>query len=205
MIRTGFALGMLLATAGIALADIPPPPPPKGFKYISVENELVVAKEVSGYVFVQQVQSFPPRDGGTTFTKLTVSTTKAIPIAASGRRTFVQLIAVPADAAKGYAKDEELFDALEKKKVKGAHALGFTGTATVPDSIKGEKVKWTTTVTAIGETGIEKKVEGEGYGQEPKAKRPQAQAGSVVAGVLAALALALGGAWFVGRTRRKGA
>lgn len=202
MLRSAFALGLMLASAGVALADIPPPPPPKGYKYIAVENELVVAKDVSGYVFVQQVTNYRPR-AENTFTKIEVKDGKALAVPPGGRRVYVQLFAVPADVAKGYAKDEELFEALEKKRAKGAHSFGFTGTATVPDSIKGEKVKWTTTITAIGEKGIEKKVEGEGYGMEPKGKRPQAQAGPVVAGVLAALALALGGAWLVGRTRRK--
>jgi hypothetical protein len=202
MFRSAFALGLVLASAGVALADIPPPPPPKGYKYISVDNELVVAKEVSGFVFVQQVTNYRPAPQHT-FTKIEVKDGKPVAVPEGGRRVYVQLYAVPADVAKGYAKDEELFEALEKKKAKGAHALAFTGTATVSDSIKGEKVKWTTTVTAIGEKGIEKKIEGEGYGQEPKGKRPQAQAAPVVAGVLAALALALGGAWLVGRNRRK--
>lgn len=202
MLRSAFALGLVLATAGVALADIPPPPPPKGFKYISVENELVVAKDVTGYVFVEIVSNFRPAVE-TTGTKLAPKDGKPLALSAGGRRSSVRVYAVPADAAKGYAKDEELFAALEKNKVKGAHAIGFTGTATVPDSIKGETVKWTTTVTAIGAKGVQKKVEGEGYGQEPKGKRPQAQAAPVVAGVLAALALALGGAWLVGRTRRK--
>ena len=35
MLRSAFALGLVLATAGVALADIAPPPPPKGFKYIA--------------------------------------------------------------------------------------------------------------------------------------------------------------------------
>jgi len=202
MFRSAFALGLVLATAGVALADIPPPPPPKGYKYISVENELVVAKDVTGYVFVEIVSNFLPA-AETTGTKLVPKDGKPLALSAVGRRSFVRVYAVPADAAKGYAKDEELFAALEKNKVKGAHAIAFTGTATVPDSIKGETVKWTTTVTAVGAKGVQKKVEGEGYGKEPKGKRPQAQGGVVVAGVLAALALALGGAWLVGRTRRK--
>lgn len=202
MFRSAFALGLVLASAGVALADVPPPPPPKGFKYISVVNELVVAKGVSGYVFVQQVTTYRPAPVNS-YSKIEPKEGKALAIPPGGRRVYVQVYAVPADAAKEFKAEQDLFDALEKKKVKGAHSFEFTGTATVPDSIKGETVKWTTTVTAIGEKGVEKKVEGEGYGQEPKGKRPQAQAGPVVAGALAALALALGGAWLVGRTRRK--
>lgn len=204
MVRTGFALGLLLATAGVALADVAPPPPPKGYKYISVTNELIVAKDVTGYVFVQQVTNYRPAPQNS-YSKIEPKDGKPVAVAAGGRRVYVQLIAVPADAANAFEKDADLFDALEKKKVKGVHSFGFTGTATVPDTIKGESVKWTTTVTAIGAKGIEKKVAGDGYGMEPKGTRPQAQGGPLVAGVLAALALALGGAWFVGRTRRKGA
>jgi hypothetical protein len=202
MTRSVLALGLLLATAGVALADIAPPPPPKGFQYISVTNQLVISKEVSGYTFVQHVTNYRPAPQHT-FSKLEVKGDKGLAIPPGGRRVAVALIAVPTEVAKEFKTDQDLFDALEQRKVKGAHALTFTGTATVPDSIKGESVKWTTTVTAIDEKGIQSKVEGEGYGQGPKEKRPQASAGPVAAGVLAALALALGGAWFVGRARRK--
>ena len=139
MLRSAFALGLVLATAGVALADIPPPPPPKGYKYISVENELVVAKDVTGYVFVEIVSNFLPA-AETTGTKLVPKDGKPLALSAGGRRSFVRVYAVPADAAKGYAKDEELFAALEKNKVEGAHAIAFTGTATVPDSIKGARI-----------------------------------------------------------------
>ena len=53
--RRLLALLVVGAIAGAAVADVPPPPPPKGKKYVSVSSEVVLAKDVTGYVFVQQV------------------------------------------------------------------------------------------------------------------------------------------------------
>lgn len=198
------ALVAALLVASAATADVPPPPPPKGKKYVSVSNEVVLAKDVTGYVFVQQVGTGP---GAPKFTheKLDLTPGKARAVPAGGRYTYYTLFAVPQDVAKGFKTDAELFDALKENKVKGALHLGFGGTATVPDTVKGDSVKWTTTITAIDpKTGIKTKVEGEGY-EEPKAPgaRPPAPAGVFVAGGAAAVALLLGGLWLAGRGRRK--
>lgn len=213
----------LAAFAGVAVADIPPPPPPKGKKYVAVSNEVAVAKDVSGYVFVKQVNTFP---GGRkpAYSKVDLKSDKATAIPEPARRTYVVLFAVPQDAAKEFKSDEELFDALGAKKIKGVSSIGFSSTATVSDTIKADTVKWTTTITAIDDKGIKKKVEGEGY-EEPK-KAPtttkdgpddedeapsdapvttvQAPRGGVwMAGLAAFAALTLGGFWLAGRTRRK--
>jgi hypothetical protein len=210
----------LAALASVAVADLPPPPPPKGKKYVSVNNEVLLGKDVSGYVFVKQVNTIP---GGRkpAYTKLELSAEKATSIPEPARRTYVNLFAVPKDTAKEFKSDEELFDALGAKKVKGAVSIGFTSSATVSDKVKGDAVKWTTTITAIDEKGIKKKVEGDGF-EEPKAPKnpkdgpededdspsdaPAAAAprgGVWVAGLAAALALTLGGFWLAGRSRRK--
>ena len=205
--------------AGTAVADIPPPPPPKGKKYVSVNNEVVLGKDVAGYVFVQQVSAGP---GAPKFTyekiELTAGKAKAMP--AGGRRTYVSLFAVPHEAAKEFKADADLFDALGANKVKGAHRVGFASTATVADTVKGESVKRTVTITAIDAKGIKTTVEGEGA--EKPADRPgknenpseeddpdaptthAPRGGTWVAGVAAALAVTLGGFWLAGRTRRKG-
>src|SRR6266540_5469228 len=135
----------LAAFAGVAVADIPPPPPPKGKKYVSVSNEVVLGTDVNGYVFVKQVNTFP---GGRkpTYAKLELKADKPTAIPEPARRTFVNLFAVPQDAAKEFKSDEELFDALGAKKVKGVTSLGFSSTATVSDKVKGDSVKWTTTI-----------------------------------------------------------
>lgn len=208
-----------------ALADIPPPPPPKGKKYVSVSAEVVLAKGVTGYTFVQQVGTGPGRPMFT-HEKLELTAGKAKAMPAGGRRTYVSLYAVPQDVAKEFKTDAELFEALGANKAKGAFRLGFPGTATVSDTIKGDSVKWTYTITAIdAKTGIKTKVEGEGY-EEPKggakkdgAKKdspedesedeedaPTATAprgGTWIAGLAAFAALTLGGLWIAGRGRRK--
>lgn len=199
---TALVVGLLVA--GAALADVPPPPPPKGKKYVDVSNEVVLGKDVTGYVFVQQVSTGPGRPTHT-HSKLELTAGKAVAMPAAPRRTSVSLFAVPQDAAKEFKADADLFDALAANKVKGAHRLGFPGTATVSDTVKDKAVKWTHTITAIDEGGIKKKIEGEGYElpTEKKDKPPLAQAGSWAAGGAASLALVLGGLWVVGRNRRK--
>lgn len=206
--------------AGVAVADIPPPPPPKGKKYVSVNNEVVLAKDVSGYVFVKQVTSIPARPKPT-YSKLELTADKATAIPEPARRTYVTLFAVPADAAREFKTDDELFDALGAKKVKGVHGISFNSSATVSDKVKGDSVKWTTTVTAIDDKGIKTKVEGEGY--EPPADKPKPGGGKPpeeeeeapvasahtprggvwVAGLATFAALTLGGFWLAGRARRK--
>jgi hypothetical protein len=205
----------LAVLAAPVVADIPPPPPPKGKKYVSVSNEVVLGKDVSGYVFVQQVTTVPGRD--TKFSKLELTPGKAVAPAAGGRRTFVTLFAVPADAVKEFKSDEELFTALGANKVKGAVHIGLPSTATVPDTVKGDSVKWTHTITAISDKGVQTKVEGDGYEapKAPKGDRPPGEeeeapgavqtprGGTWVAGLAGALAVMLGGLWAVGRARRK--
>ncbi len=197
------ALTVALLCANVAIADVPPPPPPKGKKYISVNSEVILGKDVTGYVFVTQVSTFPAR--GATHAKVEFPAGKAVAMPAGGRRTFVELIAVPQDAAKEFKTDAELFTALGTNKVKGTQRLGFGGTATVADTIKGASVKWTHTITAIDAKGIKAKVEGEGY-EVPvpkKGKEPLALGGLWMAGGAAALAVMFGGLWVVGRKRRK--
>jgi hypothetical protein len=207
--------------AGAAVADIPPPPPPKGKKYVSVSNEVVLGKDVSGYVFVQSRQGFiGPGMLVSNYEKLEPSATKPTAIAAGGRRISVRLFAVPQDAAKQFKTDAELFEALKANKVTGAHSIAFDDTATVSDKVKGDSVKWTCTITAIDKDGIKKTVEGEGY-EQPKDKpkkdggkndspededAPAATAprgGTWIAGVAAFAALTLGGLWVAGRGRRR--
>lgn len=200
------ALVAALLLASAAVADIPPPPPPKGQKYVSVNNEVVLGKDVTGYVFVQQVVTGP---GAPKFTseKLELAPGKAKAVAPGGRRTFTTLFAVPQDAAKEFKTDDELFDALKANKVKGAHRFSFISTATVSDQIKGDSVKWTVTINAIdAKTGFQTKTEGEGH-EEPKAvpkkESPTAQPGVFAAGLAATIGVLLGGLWLAGRVRRK--
>lgn len=218
------ALLTVAAFAGVAVADIPPPPPPKGKKYVSVSSEVVLAKDVTGYVFVKQSSNGPGRPVFS-YEKLDLTPGKAKAISAGGRRTFASLFAVPQDAAKEFATDADLFAAIGADKVKGAHRLSFPGTATVADTVKGDSVKWTYTITAIDpKGGIKSKGEGEGY-EPPPEKKPRPadkpgkndspedatevptatapRGGTWVAGIAGFAAITLGGLWLAGRARRK--
>ncbi|MFM8273367.1 MAG: hypothetical protein ACKODX_13720 [Gemmata sp.] len=197
-------LALALAVGGAARADVPPPPPPKGYKYVTVSSEAALAKDVTGYTFVTQVTEFRPAPAKPKYAKVALTGDKAVAMPAAGRRTFVALIAVPQDAAREFKSDDDLFAALEAKKVKGAQAFGFPSTATVADSVKGDPVKWTYTITGVDEKGIRTRVEGEGADKqlEKKGKGP-APVSAWMAGGALALALTLGGLWLAGRARRK--
>ena len=191
--------------AGVAVADVPPPPPPKGKKYVSVTSEVVLAKDVTGFVFVRQVGSGPGRPMFT-YSKVELSAEKAAVMSSGGRRSYATLFAVPQDVAKEFKTDAELFDAVGANKVKGAQRVGFTSVATVSDTVKGDSVTWKYTITGIDDKGIKTKVEGDGYeppADKPKKDKAPSPTGTVVAGVAAFVALLLGGFWLVGRTRRK--
>lgn len=200
-------LAAALLVARAATADIPPPPPPKGTKYVSVNNEVVLGKDVTGYVFVQRVGQGPGAPHFT-YNKVELAPGKAVAMPAAGRYTYVSLLAVPQDAAKEFKTDAELFDALKANKVKGVQSVGFAGTDTVPDAVKGQSVTVTHTITAIGAPGIKTKVEGEGLPPAGKpAEKDSPLTGSApgrwVAVVAASAAALLGGLWVVGRGRRK--
>jgi hypothetical protein len=222
---------LVAAVAGVAVADVPPPPPPKGKKYVSVASEVKLAKDVSGYIFVSESSNNPGRPMFS-YKKLDLSTDKAVPVSDGGRRAFASVVAVPVDAAKEFKTDADLFAAVEGNKIKGTHRLDLAGSATVPDTIKGESVKWTYTITAVDAKGVKATVEGDGY-VPPKAKKepkndkeeeegepgagndPEFQSVAndftnggtrpypLAAGVAAALALVFGGLWLAGRSRRK--
>jgi hypothetical protein len=196
--------------APVALADIPPPPPPKGKRYINVTNQVFVAKDVTGFVFVEEVTEFRPGPQPPTYKKLDLNAEKPVTPTAAARRISVALLAVPKAAADEFKSDKDLFEALKGQKVKGVARTHFTGTATVSDAIKGDTVKWTVTVTGVGAKGITTKTEGEGF--EVKKGVPDGEDGTEepvaaprnywIAGAGAALALMLGGLWLVGRARR---
>jgi hypothetical protein len=196
MVRSALALGLLALAADPVAADISVPPP-KGKKFVQVEHAVVLGKGATGYVFVRTTADLASKPESA---RLELKEGTAVPVQASSD-LVVHLYAVPENVAKEYKTDEELFAAVRKGTVKGTHYHQLPPRDVVPVSVKAATVKWTTTITAIDpKRGFVTKVIVE---NAPKEKRPQASAGPVAAGVLAALALALGGAWFVGRARRK--
>jgi hypothetical protein len=202
-------VAVLFAVAGLASAaraDIPPPPPPMGKKYVSVSNEVVLGKDVTGYVFVVQ-SSFGPGRPIITHCKLELPVGKAVEIYVGGKHGSA-LYAIPEAVAKEFKTDQELYGALELGKVPGVHSIGFSGTTTVSRSVLGKSVKWTTTITGIDANGIKTKVEGKGA--EPPNKPGKDSPTAVqtphgvpcVGSIAAFAALTLGGFWLAGRTRR---
>lgn len=202
-----FLAAILLAAvaASVASADIPPPPPPKGKKYVNVTSEAQLGKDVNvaGWVFVQQTVTGPGRPTFT-FSKVELSDKKAVAVVSGGRRNFATLFAVPEAAAKQFKTDKELFAAVEGGKVKGVQKVSFDGTATVSDTVKGETVTWTYTITGIDDKGMKTDVAGDGAEKKDEKKdKPLAFAepGYLVGGIAAALAVTFGGLWLVRRRK----
>lgn len=205
---TRFVAVLLAAAvlASAARADIPPPLPPLGKKYVSLENEVVLGKDVTGYVFVQS-HGHGPGAPRMMYYRVELPPGEPVQMPAAGRYTYTGLYAVPQEVAKEYKTEDELCKALEAGKVKGAHSIGFGGDTAVPITTLRKSVKWTHTITGIDDEGIKRTVEGEGH--EKPADRPEKQGrpsvlgGACVAGGAGALALLLGGLWLAGRARRK--
>src|SRR4051812_45601489 len=114
---------VLAAVAGVASAD-GLVPPPKGMKHVTVTCEVRLGKEVKvkvkGYVFVQRATNGYPGTVEHTFGKVTLDEKKAWAAPApTGKNGHVTLLAVPEDAANGFKTEKDLFEALEKEKVKG--------------------------------------------------------------------------------------
>lgn len=209
------ALLLLVLLTETATADIPPPPPPKGQKYVSVNNQVVLGKGVTGYVFVERVVRFSPGPQPPTFRKMKLNAEKATAMTAGARRTSVSLLAVSEDKAKEFKTDADLFAALKTNALK-APEIGFNSTTIVSDSVKGQSVEWTYTITSIDAKAIKAKVAGDGANAPTRRRGPPdvedaptdsataAPRGGVwVAGLAATLGVMLGGLWLAGRSRRR--
>lgn len=195
---------VLAVAAGVASAD-GLVPPPKGKKFVSVTGEVLIGKDVKGYVFVQKAGTGGrPGSAKHTLSKVELDEKKplALPIP-TGRFGYVILLAVPEDAAKEYKTEKELFEALDKKAVKGVQQISISSQQmAVDEKVKENKVTWTYTITGVDEKGIKATVTGDGY-EEPKKDKPLALAepGYLVGGVAAALAVTFGGLWLVRRRK----
>lgn len=205
MTRCLSALLLAAVLAGPAAADLAVPPP-KGKKFVNVTSEVQLGKEVRGYVFVLQEWKGPGRPTSTT-TKLDLTDTKATEVLVGGRRNSGTLFAVPESAAREFKTDKELFAAVEGKKVKGVQSLALPGNAAVSDAVKADAVRWTYTITAVDDKGIQSSVAGEGVEKaeekKPDEKKPLAgiEPGYLIGGIAAALAVTFGGLWLVRRKR----
>ena len=205
MTRRLSALLLAALVAGPAAADLAIPPP-KGKKFVNVTSEVQLGKDVKGYVFVLQEWKGPGRPTSTT-TKIDLTDAKATEVIAGGRRNSGALYAVPEAAAKEFKTDKELFDAVTARKVKGVQTLSLPGNTAVSDTVKGDAVRWTYTITGIDDKGIKTDVAGDGVEKKeekkPGEKKPLALAepGYLIGGVAAALAVAFGGLWLARRRK----
>lgn len=202
-----FGVPMAVAmVAGMAWADLPIPPLEKDEKEVSVTSEVLLGKDVTGYVFVQKVGQGP---GAPQYSYEKVELSQKTPkaMANNGRYTYVSLVAVPEDAAKEFKTDKDLFAALEARRVKGVHEVSLGGgTVRVKKAaVKENALTETYTITAIdAKEGIKTSKNG-GLPDEPKKdeKKPLAlsEPGTFVGGFAAALSITLGGLWLVRRRK----
>lgn len=210
-------LGLLLMLPPLALANVPPAPlPPRDKKFVEVKSEVLLGKDVTGYVFVFHEKSNPRSEPGDRFSRAKLSATTPYSIAPTGGRGS-QLVAVPEDVAKAYTTDDELFAALRDNKLKGTHTLGTGGggSTLVDETATTEKaVTWTYTITVVDpKKGIKWNIKGIGTEGSPNAEEKlpakqkdgstRSEPGAWVSGGAATLALVLGGLWLSGRSRRK--
>jgi hypothetical protein len=198
----------LLLTAGVLLAN-GPPPPVKGKKWVKVELEVQVDKEVKGYLLYEEGYRLdfkgPPVFP---FRKFDLDDKKPTPIPSEVTRRYTRLYAVPESVAKGYKTDKELEEAISKKQVKGVHSTELAGLTTIDQNSKSESVTRTYTITGIDEKdGIKLEIKGEGH-EKPADKKDEkkplalAEPGSLVGGVAVALAVTFGGLWLIRRRKR---
>jgi hypothetical protein len=181
-----------------AFGDGLPPPPPKGLKYMNIDHEVILSKDVTGYVFVESVAGIRP---GGKFRKLELNDKKPTTLTVPGRRTSTSIYAVPEKAAAAFKTDDELFKAIEAKKVEGSHHIRFRTTTTVKDTDKRERIKWTHTIQSIDATkGPTVKVEGDG--QDAKSENLGVngiESHYLIAALAFTLAMVFTGLWFARR------
>lgn len=198
-------LGVLFLGQGSTVrGDIPPPPPPKGKKYVTIDHEVLLAKNVTGYVFVEHLSGFGPKDK---FRKLALNDSKPTAITTAGRREGILVYMVPESVAKKFDKDEALFKACKDSGAsdKPFPVMFFSHTAFLNTSDKRERVTWTHTITAIDDSKGPK-VTTKGDGEEPKFESDDTEeptnrpTGNLVfAGLAATLGFVFLGVWLFRR------
>lgn len=206
-----FTCLLLLLTTGVASADvIAPPRLPKGKKYVSVTSEVLLGKNVTGWVFLQQATDPKAAVPKFQYTRLTLDDKTPVTMPeAQGPFGGAFLVAVPEEAAKKFATDKELFEALEATKVKGVVVRDFVGQVAVSDKVKDTSVTWTHTITGVdAKRGtIKMTIRGPGAPDGPAEKKEDksplavAEPSYLIGGAAAALCVTFGGLWLVRRRK----
>jgi hypothetical protein len=196
-------LGVLAALASVApvRADVPVPPP-QGKKFVPVTHSVKLDKGVSGYLFFTRALGL--RNGP--FEKIELSADKAVPLPGGGK-FGLQLLAVPAAAAKKYATEKELLAALSDKW-DGAASARFDRTGLLPEKDERKELAVEHLITGFdARKGIQMKDAGDAPRAPEKKDQVLAPTGTglVIGGLAAAAAFATGGLWLVRRRRSGGA
>ena len=198
-------LAVALLVVGAVHADVAPP---KGLKRVVLDNKITTEKEYPDYVLflISGGDKVEP-------VKLDPKTPLVIAGAArGGRYRFVQLLAVPKDAAKKYDSEKAFHEALAAGKVEGQlkSKTGFGTLTTIKDADTRKSV--------VAEYKLEKIDPKEGIvivaakGDGPTSSPPKdggedgevasaPKRGAWVAGLAAALGVALAGVWLARRKR----
>jgi hypothetical protein len=197
-----------LLSAGVALADVPPP---KGQKRVVADHKITTEKEIPDYTFFTVVG----RDA-VTAVKFDLKTPIVIKGAGrGGAARFGFLYAVPKSAAKQYAGEKEFHEAIRNNKVEGQVAAkgNFPALAVLKDADPRDTVVFEHTFEKIDGKEIVLKRKEDAAKKDGKEELPEEESGSPaaytprgglwVAGLAAALAVTLGGLWLAGRGRRK--
>jgi hypothetical protein len=196
-------LGLLAALASGALvhADVPVPPP-QGKKFVGVTHSIKLDKGVSGYLFFTRPLGL--RNGP--FEKIELSADKAVTLPGGGK-FGLQLLAVPAEAAKKYSTEKELLAALSDKW-DGAASARFDRTALLPEKDERKELKLEHIITGFdGKKGIQMKDNSDAPKAPEKEESLLVPSGTrlLVSGLAVSAAFAVGGLWLVRRRRIGGA
>ncbi len=109
MLRSLFAVTLLMLLGSMAQADIGPP---KGFKRLPLEHKITTEKDYPEFSF------FAVSGDKATPVKLDAKTPATI-VAGGGRYRSATLVAVPKDAAKKFGSEKEFLEAVVAGKVDG--------------------------------------------------------------------------------------
>jgi hypothetical protein len=202
MTRSILALTVLGLAMSDARADVAPP---KGQVRVPVDYVISTNKDYPDYVFVVVIGADAEWSKKAELTK-----DKPLRIEAAGRggrARLCWLAAVPADAAKGFKSDKELFQAVIDRKIPGLVTTKDTGFS--PFTVRSEKdapklIEEKYKLDRLDkEAGIVLSAEkvGRADDPDPHGLKEESAVRWAVAGVAAALAVSGLGLWLIGRRK----
>jgi hypothetical protein len=196
---TRCVVGLLLAgvVAGVAAANVPPPRD----KVVPVDATVKLEKELKGYVLYLNDY------GGGVPTRFEVGTDKAVPLPFREQkgvelRQGVELLAVP-EGVVAKLKTAEDWKAARYSKTSVIHAVGLGGTTSIRAWDERKQVQKNYVIRGVDPKSGFNVVEVEEKKPEANKDKPLAsvEAGYLVGGGAAALAVSLGGLWLVRRRK----